>query len=105
MCFITTAPVVLAHDHSDHYDKCRVLVLRGGGVHGAFEVGALKAFIEKLDPTDYAYDYLSGVSIGAINAAILALYPKGKEAEALLRLEDFYLTSNLQDYFEYRPWY
>jgi predicted acylesterase/phospholipase RssA len=26
--------------------KCRVLVLRGGGVHGSFEVGALQAFVE-----------------------------------------------------------
>jgi predicted acylesterase/phospholipase RssA len=26
--------------------KCRILALRGGGVHGVFEVGVLKAFVE-----------------------------------------------------------
>lgn len=55
--------------------KCRVLALRGGGVHGSFEVGVLKAFLDGLDPEDIQYDYVSGVSIGAINASILALYP------------------------------
>ena len=63
--------------------KCRVLALRGGGVHGSFEVGALKAFIDVLDPSEYRYDYVSGVSIGAINSSILALYDIGDEANAV----------------------
>ena len=46
--------------------KCRVLALRGGGVHGFFEIGVLKAFVEKLDPVDVQYDIVSGVSIGAL---------------------------------------
>ena len=46
--------------------KCRVLALRGGGVHGSFEIGVLKAFVEKLDPVDVQYDIVSGVSIGAL---------------------------------------
>jgi predicted acylesterase/phospholipase RssA len=49
--------------------KCRVLALRGGGVHGSFEVGVLKAFVEKLDPIDVQYDIVSGVSIGALIAS------------------------------------
>ena len=57
--------------------KCRVLALRGGGVHGAYEVGVLKAFAEFLDPKDIAYDYVSGVSIGGFVSSILALYPPG----------------------------
>ena len=52
--------------------KCRVLALRGGGVHGAYEVGVLKAFTEFLN-----YDYISGVSIGALNTAVFAMYPPG----------------------------
>jgi predicted acylesterase/phospholipase RssA len=57
--------------------KCRVLALRGGGVHGAYEVGVLKAFTEFLDPIDINYDYISGVSIGALNTAVFAMYPPG----------------------------
>ena len=68
-------------------NKCRVLVLRGGGVHGAYEVGALQAIIETLDPPEYAYDYISGVSVGAINAAILANFQKGDEAKGLEKLQ------------------
>lgn len=49
--------------------KCRVLALRGGGVHGSFEVGVFKAFVEKLDPIDVQYDIVSGVSIGALIAS------------------------------------
>jgi predicted acylesterase/phospholipase RssA len=46
-------------------------------VHGAYEVGVLKAFTEFLDPIDINYDYISGVSIGAVNTAIFAMYPPG----------------------------
>jgi len=59
--------------------KCRVLALRGGGVHGIYEVGALKAFVEFLEPEDIAYDYISGVSIGGFLTSIFGLYPPGKE--------------------------
>ena len=57
--------------------KCRILSLRGGGVHGAWEVGVLKAMAEKMKKEDMRYDYIAGVSIGAINAAILASFEKG----------------------------
>ena len=32
---------------------------------------------------DIRYDYIAGVSIGAINAAILASFEKGREVEAI----------------------
>ena len=60
-------------------EKCRVLALRGGGTKGAYEVGAFKAMIEMLPPIDVAYDILQGVSIGAVNAAIIAMYERGDE--------------------------
>ena len=31
--------------------KCRILSLRGGGVHGSFEAGALMAIVDKM-PAD-----------------------------------------------------
>jgi len=57
--------------------KCRVLAMRGGGIHGAFEVGVLKAFTDNLQPTDYMYDVLSGVSVGALNTGMLSIYGYG----------------------------
>jgi predicted acylesterase/phospholipase RssA len=71
--------------------KCRVLALRGGGVHGAYEVGVLKGFTEFLDPIDINYDYISGVSIGAINTAIFAMYPPGHEKDAVKEMEDLFI--------------
>ena len=63
--------------------KCRILSLRGGGIHGSFEVGVLKGLIDSMPPGEMEYDYVAGVSIGAYNASILATYPIGKEKEAI----------------------
>lgn len=46
----------------------RGLVLEGGGVKGAYHIGAYKALIEE----GYTFDGFVGTSIGAINAALLA---------------------------------
>jgi len=45
----------------------KALVLSGGGAHGAYEAGAAKALLEREH-----YDLICGVSIGAINAALIA---------------------------------
>ena len=48
-----------------------VLILQGGGALGAFECGVVKALEERnIHP-----DLVAGVSIGAINAAIIAGNP------------------------------
>lgn len=73
--------------------KCRALALRGGGTKGAYEVGALKALTSLLDPEDYAYDVVVGVSVGAINAALLSLFEKGSEPDAVETIEDLWLTN------------
>jgi NTE family protein len=43
------------------------LVLSGGGAKGKYQVGAMKVLSEF-----YKYDYITGVSVGALNAAMLA---------------------------------
>lgn len=61
--------------------KCLAFVLGGGGARGALQVGALRALLEAgLKP-----DLLVGTSIGAVNAAGLALW--GVNAVGLDRLE------------------
>lgn len=69
------------HGHGK-VDKCRVLSFRSGGVHGAFEAGALKALTEFMPESELHYDYIAGVSIGAVNASIFATFDFGKEREA-----------------------
>lgn len=44
-----------------------VLVLQGGGALGAFQAGAFQGLFER----KVAIDWVAGISIGAINAAII----------------------------------
>jgi len=49
-------------------DEKIVLVLQGGGALGAYQAGAYEALSEE----GYQLDWIAGISIGAINAAIIA---------------------------------
>jgi NADPH-dependent 2,4-dienoyl-CoA reductase/sulfur reductase-like enzyme/predicted acylesterase/phospholipase RssA len=59
-----------------------VLILQGGGAMGAFECGAVKALEEK----EIYPDVVAGVSIGALNGAIIA----GNPQHATAALEAFW---------------
>ncbi|WP_281302126.1 MULTISPECIES: patatin-like phospholipase family protein [unclassified Iodidimonas] len=67
------------------YDKKTALVLQGGGALGSYQAGVYEA----MDGTDYQPDWVAGISIGAINAAIIA----GNEPkDRVARLRDFWNT-------------
>jgi NTE family protein len=53
-------------------DKRVVLLLQGGGALGAYQVGAYEALAEALAAKNIKIDWVGGISIGAINAAIIA---------------------------------
>ena len=55
-----------SHDHA-----MRVLVLQGGGALGSYQAGVFEA----LDEVDLCPDWVAGISIGAINAALIAGNP------------------------------
>lgn len=60
------------------YDKV-ALVLQGGGALGAYQGGVCEALCEAgIEP-----DWVAGISIGAINAAIIAGNPPGRRIERL----------------------
>lgn len=50
----------------------KALYLAGGGARGAYQAGALKALSTILDTKKIPFDVISGVSVGSINAAVLA---------------------------------
>src|SRR3974390_1118021 len=50
------------------YDKRVGLVLQGGGALGSYQAGVYEA----LASSEYMPDWVAGISIGAINAAIIA---------------------------------
>ncbi len=57
----------------------RVLVLQGGGALGAYQAGAFEA----LCACTFEPDWVAGISIGAINAALIAGNPPDKRRAAL----------------------
>jgi NTE family protein len=64
------------HDHI-------VLVLQGGGALGSYQAGVF----EEVSSTRYQPDWIAGVSIGAINAALIAGNPPERRVE---RLSEFW---------------
>src|SRR6516164_6449616 len=61
----------------------RVLVLQGGGALGSYQAGAFQALCR----ADFEPEWIAGISIGAINAAIIA----GNDADKRVdRLKEFW---------------
>src|ERR1700733_6726871 len=61
----------------------RVLVLQGGGALGSYQAGAYQALCRH----DFEPEWVAGISIGAINAAIIAGNPPEKRVP---RLKEFW---------------
>lgn len=61
----------------------RALVLSGGGAKGAFQLGVLRKWMLE-EGTDY--DILCGISVGALNSAVLSQAPLGRPETAYLKL-------------------
>jgi NTE family protein len=66
-------------------NKRVVLLLQGGGALGAYQVGAYEALSATLKAHNIKLDWVGGISIGAINAAIIA-GSNGNAAANLLAL-------------------
>jgi NTE family protein len=61
------------------YDKKVALVLQGGGALGSYQAGVYEA----LSTSQYLPDWVAGISIGAINAAIIAGNAPARRVERL----------------------
>jgi predicted acylesterase/phospholipase RssA len=72
--------------------RCHAVAFSSGDQDAAYQAGALKGITtsDKLSAADYAYDAVSGVSGGALNAVLLASFEKGQEDAAADRMEQFW---------------
>lgn len=61
----------------------RALVQSGGGKKGAFHLGVLDVLIGE---QGREYDYMAGVSVGALNTGMLAQFPEGELEQGLRAL-------------------
>jgi NTE family protein len=78
-------PHIRRHVEGLPLPDCVTLVLQGGGALGSYQAGV----IEALEETGIEIDWLAGISIGAVNAAIFAGNPCERRVE---RLRDFWGT-------------
>ena len=78
--------------------KCRALVLSGGSNNGAWETGVIWGLAHySSDPSDFAWDVVSGVSAGAINTGGIATWPAGSEVEMTEWLSNKWTTITTDD--------
>jgi predicted acylesterase/phospholipase RssA len=60
--------------------------------------------IELMQPLEYSYDVVVGVSIGAINAGLFSLWKRGYEKYAVKYLEDVWSNNAIADFWENWPY-
>ena len=78
------------------------LYLAGGGARGSYQAGALKAIHEILNVKKIPFETITGVSVGSVNAAILAQHAddfalgiaKLEEVWADIHCEKIFSSSN-----------
>jgi NTE family protein len=78
----------------------KALLLQGGGALGSYQAGVYEA----LEQADFCPEWICGISIGAINGAIIAGNPREKVLE---RLHDFWslVTSSVTPFPIFEEWF
>eukprot|EP00922_Rhytidocystis_sp_ex-Travisia-forbesii_P066047 GHVS01098073.1.p1 GENE.GHVS01098073.1~~GHVS01098073.1.p1 ORF type:complete len:469 (-),score=117.62 GHVS01098073.1:1405-2811(-) len=93
---------------SSSANVCRALVLSGGGDKGAYEAGVVYGLVNNTEEEDnrgknkeedvsVRWDVISGVSVGALNAAASILFEVGEEKAYADKLIDTWSTIQRQD--------
>src|SRR5271156_5498345 len=80
--------------------ECIALVLQGGGALGSYQAGVYEALAEVgLHP-----DWVAGISIGAINAALIAGNPPENRVEKLRRFWELITVDRFGSLSGRSPW-
>jgi NTE family protein len=75
-------------------DRPATLVLSGGGAKGAFQIGAERVLREELG---FRWERVFGISVGALNATLLA-------QQAYSQLRELWLRIRAEDIYRKYPW-
>ncbi len=75
----------------------KALVLSGGGCKGSYAAGCIQYLLGELQ---IDYSIYCGVSVGAINAAMLSQFKSGEEVEAAQLMKDLWLTMDSSKVFK-----
>ena len=85
-------------------DKCYALALSSGDQNSSYQAGVLSAFAANLPADQVAYQAVSGVSGGAINASILASFDAGSESAAADKMKSFWDATGTDNNKLYKDW-
>jgi NTE family protein len=78
-------------------ERCNALILSGGGANGAWEAGVLYGLTHFGDPSDFRYDTVTGVSVGAINSLLFTVTEPGDEVNTTELLSDMWRDLHSSD--------
>lgn len=90
---LSPTPTSASESQNQNQTKCRALVLSGGSNNGAWEAGVIWGLLHYTDePSNFAWDVISGVSAGAINTGGAAVWATGDEMAMTEWLSDQWAT-------------
>ena len=96
--------MVSATNSTKKGNKCTALAMSGGGAKGAYEAGALYGFVKNdPHPSKYAYDVVTGVSVGAINSFAVGVWRIGTEEKMVEWLS--HLWASITSETIYKDWW
>ena len=72
--------------------SCKALALEGGGAHGAYQAGALMGLIQSLPPGTTAWNVVTGISAGSLNAGATSMFAPGDEQNLAVFLNETWST-------------
>ena len=75
--FVAMAVLTAQMAEAASQESCKALAMSGGANNGAWEAGVLWGFVNYGNAEDFAYDVVTGVSVGSINALYMAGWPIG----------------------------
>jgi predicted acylesterase/phospholipase RssA len=78
----STIFTIINQIYSQTTGKCYVLGMEGGGDKGAYQTGVFKGLVDNLPANERAWNVISGISAGSINAFVVASTSVGNETQA-----------------------
>jgi len=87
---------------SSRGDQCKALVIEGGGDLGAYAAGVISGLVDKLPEDQLDWDLFSGISLGAVDAAILSQFAKSDTKNMAAYLQDTW--ESIKKGYMYKNW-
>lgn len=90
--FLLVAVLALGGTNAQSAPTCKALALEGGGSHGAYQAGALIGLIKSLPEGTTAWNVVTGISAGSLNAGAVSMYATGDEQNLAVFLNETWST-------------